>query len=102
MKQVIFVEMTKKVLENLYGHFNEIYMPILSHPANQEGCSELMAKDLIEKFSNYLAQVYVTIGLVEGKTLLPLPPYRLEISQTTSDKEKAHIFEGNVVMVYCC
>lgn len=94
MREVIFIEMTRRALDNLYGHFNEIYMPVVSNPNNQEGCPELMAKDLVEKFSNYLAQVYVTIGLLKGKTLLPLPPYRLEISQSTTDKEKAHIFEG--------
>ena len=99
MKQVIFIEMTKKVLNNLYGHFNEIYLPVLSHSKNQQGCSELMAKDLIEKFSNYLAQVYVTIGLIEGKTLLPLPPERLELSPATSDKEKTHIFEGRLKFI---
>jgi len=100
MKQVIFIEMTKKVLNNLYGHFNEIYMPVLSHSNNQQGCSELMAKDLIEKFNNYLAQVYVTIGLIEGKTLLPLPPERLELSSTTTDKEKTHIFEGRLKFIF--
>lgn len=99
MKQVIFIEMTKKILSNLYGHFNEIYLPVISHSNNQQGCSELMAKDFIEKFNSYLAQVYVTIGLIEGKTLLPLPPERLELSPATSDKEKTHIFEGRLKFI---
>lgn len=93
-RKVAFIEMTRQVLEHLYGHFKEIYMPVLHNPANQADWPEIVTKDLMEKFNNYLAQVYVTLGLIKGKTLLPLPPHKLEVSDGTSDKDKAHIFEG--------
>lgn len=96
LKNIIFLEMTRGVLDHLYSHFREIYMPIMHNPDNQAGWSDLVSKDLLEKFNNYLAQVYLTIGLIQGKTLLPLPPQRLETSDSTSDKDKAHIFEGNI------
>jgi len=72
-------------------------MPILHNPNNQKEWSDLVSKDLMEKFNNYLAQVYVTIGLISGKTLLPLPPHKLTISESTPDKDKAHIFEGSII-----
>jgi len=98
-RKIIFIEMTRQVLEHLYGHFKEIYMPVLHNTANQADWPDIVTKDLMEKFNNYLAQVYVTLGLIKGKTLLPLPPHKLETSDNTSDKDKAHIFEGIVIFV---
>ena len=60
------------------------------------GWTELVTKDLMEKFNGFLAQVYVTMGLIKGRTLLPLPPMKVTTSETTSDKDKAHIFEGKL------
>ena len=98
MKNIIFIEMSKNVLDHLYSHFKEIYLPIMHNPDNQAGWSDLVSKDLLEKFNTYLAQVYLTIGLIQGKTLLPLPPQRLETSDNTSDKDKAHIYEGKDIL----
>ncbi len=93
-RKIIFIEMTRQVLEHLYGHFKEVYLPVLHNPTNQADWPEIITKDLMEKFNNYLAQVYVTLGLIKGKTLLPLPSQKLETSTNISDKDKAHIFEG--------
>lgn len=93
--EIVFIEMNRNVLEHLHGHFQEIYMPIFHNPQNQAGWPELITKDLMEKFNSYLAQVYVTLGLIKGETRLPLPPQKLAVSETTPDKDKAHIFEGS-------
>jgi len=93
---IVFIEMNRNVLEHLHGHFQEIYMPIFHNPQNQAGWPELINKDLMEKFNSYLAQVYVTLGLIKGETRLPLPPLKFAVSDTTSDKDKAHIFEGRI------
>ena len=96
-KIVIFIDVSRDVLKNLWGLFEEIYQPILHNPNNQAGWSDLVAKDLLEKFNNFLAQVYVTNGLIKGETQLPLPPHKLTVSDNTPDKDKAHIFEGNLI-----
>jgi dynein heavy chain len=56
------MEITKNVLENLSAVTHDVYLPILSNPKNQVGWSDLVSKDLMDKFNLFLAQIYVTIG----------------------------------------
>jgi dynein heavy chain len=51
----------------------------------------------MEKFNGYVAQVYVMMGLIKGRTMLPLPSHKLTSSDTTPDKDKAHVFEGSII-----
>ena len=44
-----------------------------------------------------MAQVYVMMGLIKGRTMLPLPSHKLTSSDTTPDKDKAHVFEGSII-----
>jgi len=37
------------------------------------------------------------MGLIKGRTMLPLPSHKLTNSNTTPDKDKAHIFEGSII-----
>jgi dynein heavy chain len=73
-----------------------VYLPVLSEPKNQVGWSDLVSKDLMEKFHTFLANIFVTIGQVDGKTLLPLPPNDTG-KEKTSSKDKAHILEGKFI-----
>jgi dynein heavy chain len=68
-------------------------MPVLGNPLNQIGWSDLVSKDLMDKFHNFMAHTYVTLGQVKGRTLLPLPPSDVTSSDKTSSKDKAHILE---------
>ena len=61
-QEVIYMEITKTVLENLYQICNEVYSPVLSNPLNMVGWSDLVSKDLMDKFNTFLAHTYVTIG----------------------------------------
>ncbi len=74
-------------------------MPVLSNPLNQIGGSDLVSKDLMDKFHNFLAHTYVTIGQVKGRTLLPLPPNDVTSNDKTSSKDKAHILEGTLLLI---
>ena len=69
-------------------------MPVLSNPLNQVNLSDLVSKDLMEKFHQFIAYTYVTIGQDKGQTLLPLPPADVTSSERTSSKDKAHILES--------
>jgi len=70
---------------------------VLSEPKNQVGWSDLVSKDLMDKFHNFLANIYVTIGQVDGRTMLPLPPKDVSQKEKTSSKDKAHILEGAII-----
>lgn len=37
------------------------------------------------------------MGLIKGRTMLPLPSHKLTSSDTTPDKDKAHVFEGSII-----
>jgi len=49
-------------MDNLYNVCNEVFMPILGNPVNMVGWSDLVSKDLMDKFHVFLAHTYVTIG----------------------------------------
>ena len=49
-------------------------MPLMCNPANQEGWPEVISREVTENMHKFVANLYVTIGLTKGKTLLPLPP----------------------------
>lgn len=51
----------------------------------------------MEKFNAYVAQVYVMMGLIKGRTMLPLPTHKLQKTDKTPEKDKAHIFEGSLI-----
>lgn len=88
-KELVFMELNKNILENMYLLCNEVYMPVMSNPLNMAGWSDLVSKDLMDKFHGFLAHLYVTIGLVNRKTLLPLPPNDVTSSEKTSSKDKS-------------
>jgi len=91
--EVVFMEITGKLLKNLYDQCQEIFLPVLGNPENQIGWSDLIRKDLIDNFHQFLAYTQVTLGLVEGRTSLPLPPPDVTQSEKTSSKDKAAVLE---------
>jgi dynein heavy chain len=38
------------------------------------------------------------MGLIKGRTMLPLPNHKLTTSDTEPNKDKAHVFEGSIIM----
>ncbi|CAG9311235.1 unnamed protein product [Blepharisma stoltei] len=97
-EQLGFMELSKNVLENMSLMCQEVYLPVLANPQNQHGWSDLVSKDLIEnKFHNFLSTIYVTIGEVKGRTMLPIPPQETTTSDRISSKDKAHVLEGAVI-----
>jgi len=92
-EEVIFMELNKNSLENLFLLCNEVYLPVLGNPLNVMDMSELVSKDLMDRFHVFLAHTYVTIGQVKGRTQLPLPPNDVTSSEKTSSKDKGSLLE---------
>ncbi len=72
-------------------------MPVLNNPLNQQGWSDLVSKDLLDKLHFFLSNVQVTIGQIRGRTMLPLPPTDITSSERTTSKDKAHILETAII-----
>jgi len=49
----------------------------------------------MDKYHVFLANLHVTVGLMKGRTVLPLPP--TETSEKSS-KDRVHVLEGAVIM----
>lgn len=56
--RVSFIEVSKKVLENLAAITNDVFLPVLTCPKNQSKYNEIVSinfKDLMDKFNVFLA-----------------------------------------------
>ena len=73
---VIYGDFGDVPLEHLSVLANEVFLPMITNPANQVGWPEVITKEVVENLHKFIANVYVTIGQTKGKTLLPLPPRR--------------------------
>jgi dynein heavy chain len=101
-EQMVTFEFTRNVMELLNTFCHSIYLSTLSNPANQRGWSDLISKDLIDKYHVFLANLHVTVGLMSGKTLLPLPPKEATIDRgqgqaAANNKDRVHILESAVI-----
>jgi dynein heavy chain len=92
-REVIFMELNKDILPNLYLICHDVFLPVLGNPLNVMDMSELVSKDLMDKFHIFLAHTYVTIGHVNGRTQLPLPPNDVTSSEKSSSKDKGYLLE---------
>jgi len=95
-KEIVFMEVNRPILENLYNVCTEVFLPVLGNPVNMVDWSELVSKDLMDKFHNFLAHTFVTIGQVKGRTQLPLPPSDITSSEKLSSKDKAQVLENAI------
>lgn len=62
----------------------------------QAGLSHFVTKDVLEKYSRFLAKLHATLGVMSGRTLLPTPPE--ELPGDSSSTEKLHLYEDSVIM----
>jgi dynein heavy chain len=90
--RVTVLEVGKGLLEQMHLLLQGVLGPLMQNPANQQGWSDLVTKDLMERFNQYTAQLYYMMGLAKGKTWLPLPSKKV-IESEGPEKDKAHVFE---------
>jgi dynein heavy chain len=94
----LFIELSKQMLDQMHVMCKDIFYPILSHTVYQDDTSELISKDLIEKFHNFLSRFYVCLGHIQGKTWLPIPSDDILKNPKINDNEKTQMCEGAVIM----
>ncbi|GBG89558.1 hypothetical protein CBR_g49347 [Chara braunii] len=98
-QELTYGEISENPLEQLSTLSQEVFLPLLCSSKNQVGWPEVIVKDVMDTMHKFIASVYVTIGQIKGKTLLPLPPSELdgEVDRTPRDKEKIHVLESAIV-----
>jgi dynein heavy chain len=96
-REVIFMEVDKRILDGLHAVCNDVFMPVLGNPLNMIGWSDLVSKDLMDKFHVFLAYTCVTLGHAHGRTVLPPPPTDVTSSEKSSSKDKAQLLEQAIV-----
>ena len=67
-------ELSNETLLNLEKVLQEVYVPVLTNPANQDGWGEVMAKNVTDGIHTFLANVSITLANTKGETSLPMPP----------------------------
>ncbi|MCQ2815633.1 MAG: AAA family ATPase [archaeon] len=97
-KNFVFIELTKKALEEMYDICNDVFFPLLSQSVKNQDQSELISRELVEKFHNFLAHYYVFLGHKEGRTLLPKPSDEIIRNEEVVESEKTQVCEGAVLM----
>lgn len=92
----VFVnEITNNCVEYLERMITEIYLPLFSNPANQEGWGEVASREVVDKFHSYMATVSIISGATKGETCLPLPPVD---SNAANLSNKISLLEGSIVI----
>eukprot|EP00929_Paragymnodinium_shiwhaense_P077084 TRINITY_DN3967_c0_g3_i3.p1 TRINITY_DN3967_c0_g3~~TRINITY_DN3967_c0_g3_i3.p1 ORF type:complete len:4541 (+),score=1544.66 TRINITY_DN3967_c0_g3_i3:127-13749(+) len=94
---VIFFEFPKNMLETMDKMCRSVYLSMLSNPANQKGWSDLISKDLMDKYHVFLANLHVTVGLRRGETMLPLPPREAVTAHGEQKRDQVHVLEGAII-----
>ena len=85
--EVLHGDFGESPLEHLSAVSQEVFVPLMCNPANQEGWPEVISKEVTENMHKFVANLYVTIGLTKGKTLLPLPPKDLSAAASAAGKD---------------
>lgn len=49
-------------LQHLEAVLQEVYLPLLANPSNQEGWGETASKEILDQLHGFLANVSITLG----------------------------------------
>lgn len=96
-KDVVVCDMTPEPLEQLQRVLGEVYIPLLSNPANQVGWGEVASREVMGRLHSFLAHVSITVGQTRGETVLPLPSLDAASASHMTAKDRVALLEGAVV-----
>jgi len=98
-KKISSAEVGGNALRQLMTMSKDVYFPLLTNPGNQKGWPEVIVKEFTENLHRFMAQTFVTMGHMNGETLLPLPPDDVytNMEKNQQDKESIHVLETAVI-----
>lgn len=83
-------------LSSLRQLVEDVYLPLLNCPLNQEGWTEVVAQDLAGGARSFASILQMAEGHTRGDLVLPLPP---EDCSNLGETERMHLFE-NVLVIW--
>ena len=98
--EVTVSELTSEPLSQLKLLLSEVYVPLLTNPANQEGWGEVTAKQVADGLHKFLANVSITLSQTRGETCLPLPPMQgfMTPQPPSANKDRIHLLENAIIL----
>lgn len=99
LNEITVGDMSGEPLVHMAKTMQEVYLPLLSNPSNQEAWSEMVTKDVMERMQNMLAALQITRGQCKGEVYLPLPPEKDISSESKfgNPKDRVHVLEGCLI-----
>jgi len=94
---VMYGDLHPKPLDGMLQVCADVYLPLISSPANQQGWPDVVANEVTELFHRTVSAMYIAMGQAQGKTMLPLPPAQMLVDGGTGSKDKIHVLETAVV-----
>ena len=99
--KVCSVEIGPNVVHGILSITKNVFFPMLriKPESNSQGWSVAITKDVYDKTAKFISNSFVTVGLMTGKTLLPLPPEEifLSIDKASHNKDSIYALEGVIV-----
>ena len=85
-KLVAVQDMSQDPLDHLEKVVQEVYLPLLANPANQEGWGEVASKEIMDQMHSFLANISITLGQTQVRPItspphIPFPQYSVVESQ---------------------
>ena len=74
---------------------NEVFLPILSNPLNQQRWGEVATREIMDRFHSFLSSTTILCGQIKGETRLPMPP--LDVNGAASGKNRISLLEGAII-----
>eukprot|EP00505_MAST-04D_sp_SCG-Rhode-Island_P000654 Stramenopile-MAST_4_protein_654 len=92
--------MSSESLLNLEKVLQEVYVPLITNPANQDGWGEVMSKNVTDGIHTFLANVSITLAHTKGETSLPMPPMQdfFTPSPPSHNKDRVHLLENAIII----
>ena len=81
--------------EHLELMSNEVFLPILSNPLNQQRWGEVATREIMDRFHSFLSSTTILCGQIKGETRLPMPP--LDVNGAASGKNRISLLEGAII-----
>ena len=88
MDKVSYGDTSEAPLETLSQVASNVFLPLLTSPANQVGWPDVLSKEVSDSLHRFTANIFVTIGQTKGQTMLPLPagaPSRFHVVTISDD-----------------
>ena len=98
--EVTVNELHPDSLQQLQLILSEVYVPLLTNTANQEGWGEVTSKAVADGLHKFLANVSITLSQTKGETCLPLPPMQsfMTPQPPSANKDRIHLLENAIIL----